>query len=225
MLKKYLMTPKLMIKPASSIRLLGLALLYFAALTLVLPACNASTETKQGARGEYCKNRDDDCREGLVCADQVCVALNSLVDQACQRSCEKISSCGLEDIDCISECAETIKDWSEPVIDKFSGCIADELDCEELGASDNEAAQICYDRLELKPERLLQCRELRNALLDCNDDYDPAEFEQRCLRMARTTDEETWSKTDTCAQTDQCSDTNECVHEVFGLSGAAPAAP
>lgn len=188
-------------------------------LALGLGACSASDEVKQGARGEYCNKVDTDCREGLVCVNSVCTLSNPLISEACQRSCTKITACGLDDFNCANECAETLKNWSASVIEEFATCISDELGCDQLGASDNDAAQICYDRLEVDPLRLMRCRDFKAGLQACQSEasLDITAFENRCMRMARTTDEETWARTDACAQVDVCAEGVDCVRTVFGM--------
>lgn len=190
-----------------------------AMLALGLSACSASDEVKQGARGEYCNMDDTDCRQGLVCVNAVCTLSNPLISEACQRSCAKINACGLDDFNCANECAETLKNWSGSVIEKFATCVSDELGCDQLGASDNDAAQICYDRLEVDPQRLMRCRDFKAGLQDCQAgaSLNMGTFENRCMRMARTTDEEAWARTDACAGVDSCAERVDCVRSVFGM--------
>jgi hypothetical protein len=199
---------------------LALAMILLAACALGLAACSASTETKQGALGEFCNNRDTDCREGLICSNSVCILADPTVSDACRQSCNKISACGLDDLNCLNECAETLETWSDSVIDQFASCVVNDLSCSQLGDSDNDAAQICYDRLPLDEERLNRCREFKASALACNPDEDTAEFETRCLRMARTVDDARWAEhTDACAGLDACSPKIDCLNDVFQLTG------
>jgi hypothetical protein len=92
-------------------RWLSLILIILAAASLGLVACQASTETKQGGLGEFCNNRDSDCREGLICDSGECVSANPAATDGCQGVCNKIESCGLTEPNCVFECQDEINDW------------------------------------------------------------------------------------------------------------------
>lgn len=185
---------------------------------LSLVACSAATQTKQGAPGEVCNGGDTDCRPGLLCQNSVCTLPDSVTSQACQRSCDKISSCGVSDLNCMGECAETVASWSESVIDEFADCLSNDLSCDEIGASANDAAQVCYDRLEVDQTRLDRCRDFKTALNNCNPNRSTTRFESACIRMARTTNDEDWGQTGACIDAATCQEGTSCIDRVFGLN-------
>src|SRR5690554_6720600 len=150
---------------AKTTRFVALGLIIMALCALSLVACSAATQTKQGGPGEICLGQDTDCRPGLLCENSVYVLPDSALSAACIKSCDKIGSCGLENLNCVNECMATVDDWSESVVEKFADCLSEDLSCEELGQSAETAAQVCYDRLETDSARLDRCRGFKSMCL------------------------------------------------------------
>ncbi|MFW6058040.1 MAG: hypothetical protein ACOC9W_04210 [Persicimonas sp.] len=201
-------------------RWLSLILIMLAAASLGLVACQASTETKQGGLGEFCNNRDSDCREGLICESGECVSANPAATDGCQGICDKIESCGLTEPNCVFDCQDEINDWGDGVIDVFSACVIDDLTCDELGSSADDAAQTCYDRLELDDQRVDRCRDFEGEIESCRPERSTSDFQSDCIYFARTTGED-WDNTDECVDAiefgAECSETMECINTVFSL--------
>jgi hypothetical protein len=204
----------------TSRRWLSLVLMIVAVISLGLVACQAAMETKQGALGEFCNNRDSDCREGLVCNDGVCVTANPAITDGCDRVCAKVDECGLDDPNCLRDCQKEIENWGEGVIETFSDCIADDLSCDEMGGSTNAAAQTCYDRLPLDETRVDRCVDFVREVQDCRPNADTTAFAGECRYRARTASDERWSRSDDCLDAIEfgtCTDTLECINSVFAL--------
>jgi len=204
---------------AKTTRFVALGLIIMALCALSLVACSAATQTKQGGPGEICLGQDTDCRPGLLCENSVCVLPDSALSAACIKSCDKIGSCGLENLNCVNECMATVDDWSESVVEKFADCLSEDLSCEELGQSAETAAQVCYDRLETDSARLDRCRGFKSMLLACDPDASTSAFERACIRTARTTDAPTWeARTEACIGINACPTGADCINSAFGLN-------
>ena len=72
----------------------------------VLPAigCRADDTVKQGIEGEFCNNRDDDCRDGHICQDGQCGCRTSYPTDCGEKGCwgpntdcDTIGFCSAED--------------------------------------------------------------------------------------------------------------------------------
>ncbi len=202
-------------------RLLPIFLMILAVASLGLAACQAAMKTKQGALGEFCNNRDSDCRPGMICQDSVCVLANPQITDACQQVCDKINNCALaERTNCINDCTNEIENWGDSVINTFSQCVVSDLTCSELGSTANDAAQTCYDRLPLDEQRVQRCRDFVNQIESCRPNADTSSFQSDCIYRARTASADTWSKTDQCADAAQfgdCEQTVSCVNDVFQI--------
>jgi hypothetical protein len=199
-------------------RLMPFLLMILAVASLGLAACQAAMETKQGGLNEFCNNRDSDCREGLVCEAGVCVMANPAVTDACEQVCMRIDTCGVTEPNCINDCSTEIQNWGDGVIETFASCVVDDLTCEEIGDTANDAAQVCYDRLPLDTERADRCRLLVRELQSCRPGVNTDRFQSDCVYLARTAGDELWSKTDGCAESvefGECSETVDCINQVF----------
>jgi hypothetical protein len=209
-------------------RWLPLLLMILAVASLGLAACQAAMETKQGALGEFCNNRDSDCRPGHVCQSGVCVVANQLISDACQQVCERISNCGVTEPNCISDCQNELGgdqvegNWGDEAIHTWSDCVVNDLSCAEIGNTANDAAQICYDRLPLEEERVERCRTFLNEGRACSAGAGPTGFQSECIYRARTHDDERWSETDPCLEAIEfgdCSQITDCLNTTFSLEG------
>lgn len=204
-------------------RMLPLFMMILAVASLGLAACQAAMETKQGGLGEFCNNRDSDCREGLVCDQGVCVSANPAAMSACERTCNKIDSCGVTEPNCLIDCSNEIQNWGDGVIDTFAACVVDDLSCDEIGDTANSAAQICYDRLPLDDARTERCRTLVQEIQSCRPGADTGHFQSDCVYLARTAGQTLWNdKTDACAESvefGECNETVDCVNNIFRYEG------
>ena len=202
-------------------RWLSVALLLVAVASLGLSACQAAMETKKGALGEFCNNRDTDCREGLVCDNGVCGLPNQAISDACQQVCGKLDTCGVQELNCMNDCRAEIQNWGESVVEAFAECVVNDLSCQEVGDSANSAAQTCYNRLPLDEQRRDRCRTLVEEVQSCQPNTETQHFQSQCIYMARTTSDEVWGATDECAQAAEfgtCAETTECINTVFDLN-------
>lgn len=209
-------------------RLLPIVLMILAVVSLGLAACQAAMETKQGGLGEFCNNRDSDCRPGHVCESGVCVVANQLISDACQQVCERISNCGVTEPNCITDCqselggGQTQGNWGDEAVEIWSDCVVNDLSCAEFGDTANDAAQICYDRLPLDEQRVERCRTFLDEGRACNSGTAPDGFQSECVYRARTHDEERWAQTDECVDAMEfgdCSDVIDCLNATFSLEG------
>lgn len=192
------------------------------ALASLLAACVADQETKQGAYGEFCNNRDTDCRPEFICVNSVCVFQNPLAQSACDRACEGLEACDAREPNCVADCAETVRDWGDGVIEDFADCIENDLSCDEISGNPDRAAQICYDQLPLDQRRVAVCAELIEYARTCTSDA-TRPVEQECIYTARTGSDEVFDLVEECLQpleARQCVDTLDCLNTVFNLDPA-----
>ena len=184
----------------------------------ILSACQAALETKRGGVGEFCNNRDTDCREGLVCENSICTYANPQAGSACENICRKLDVCSIQQGRCLADCGETIKNWGESQISDFEVCIVDEQSCEQLGSSADDAAQTCYDQLPLPETREERCQQFINKVAECDNSIATQDLRSECIFAAKTVDEETWSNTDDCVDAVEfgtCGDVYQCLNTVF----------
>lgn len=197
-------------------------------LLFALPACRAEDTIKQGIEGEFCNNRDDDCRDGHICQDGVCRATDGGGTITCAQMCARLEECNTGETNCEADCRATIQGtcqtlacpWSAEAVDAFGTCIIDELTCEEAQASD--APQECYRRIPLDEDRQARCDAFIAAVDRCSDE-DTTDLRNRCYRLGRTATEESWARTDGCVDRvagGLCSEIGDCFNAVFELSPA-----
>lgn len=194
--------------------LLSLALILALAL-LAVSGCRAGDEIKRGAIGEYCNERDADCRVGLVCESSRCKATG---DDVCGAVCEKLDGeCAVESNDCLTTCGLTIRAWSERATDAFAECIG-ELSCDEAA---NDAPNLCYNRIEVPQGRDERCEAFTDAARICTDsDTDSTDRVRRsCYAFARVRGEAEWQAAD-CAEalsSGSCSALDLCLNDSFSI--------
>lgn len=184
----------------------------------ILSACQAALETKRGGVGEFCNNRDTDCRQGLVCENSICTYANPRAGTACQNICRKLDVCTIEQGRCLADCGETIKNWGDSQISDFEGCIVDDQSCEDLGSSADTAAQTCYDQLPLPEAREERCQRFINEVAECDNDVSTQSLRSECIFAAKTVDEDTWSGTDDCIEAVEfgnCGEVFQCLNAYF----------
>ena len=204
-------------------RWLPLFLMILAVASLGLVACQAAMETKQGSLGEFCNNRDSDCRPGYICQEGVCTMGNQVITDACEQVCTRIDNCGVREPNCITDCSKEIQNWGDGVVQTFSECVVNELTCEEIGDTANDAAQMCYDRLPLDEARVEVCRTFVQEIQSCRPAADTSGFQSDCIYFARTAGEKLWtSKTEACDESvefGQCNETVDCINNIFMYEG------
>lgn len=204
-------------------RWLSLGLMLLAVASLGLVACQAALDTKRGALGEFCNNRDSDCREGLICEEGVCVTANPVITDSCTQVCNRVDTCGVTEPNCIADCQQEIQNWGDGVVENFADCIVNDLTCEEIGRTASNAAQLCYDRLPLDEERVDSCRDLVTEIENCNPGASTNRFRSDCVYLARTAGEQTWTDaTGGCLDALEfgtCGEVTDCVNTVFGYEG------
>jgi hypothetical protein len=184
----------------------------------ILSACQAALETKRGGFGEFCNNRDTDCRDGLICEDSVCVYENPQAGTSCENICRKLETCAIEQGNCLADCGQTIQNWGESQISDFEMCIVDEQTCGDLGDSADAAAQTCYDELSLPVEREERCQRFINKVAECDSSINTQTLRSECIFAAKTVDEDTWSNTDSCIDAVEfgtCDEVYSCLNSVF----------
>lgn len=184
----------------------------------IFSACQAAMETKRGGFGEFCNNRDTDCREGLICQDSVCVYENPQAGTSCQNICRKLDSCAIEQGRCLADCGQTIQNWGDAQISDFEDCIVDEQTCGDLGDSADSAAQVCYDQLPLPEDRESRCQQFINEVAECDGSVSTQDLRSECIFAAKTVDEETWSGTDACIDAVEfgtCDEVFSCLNTFF----------
>jgi hypothetical protein len=198
-------------------------------LTLVLGGCRADETTKQGIEGELCNDRDIDCRDGHVCSLGVCVQIDGGA-YSCADVCDKLRSCqASSDRDaCIAQCriqfegtCDTLPcPWSETAVDIYSACIVEDLTCTDL--EDVPAARdTCFATLPYPEDREAVCNEFASAAQACSTEANTPLLEIRCSRLARTTTDESWSRTDACTTRIAdgfCAEIESCFNEVFDIN-------
>jgi hypothetical protein len=207
-------------------RWLPLFLMILAVASLGLVACQAAMETKQGGLGEFCNNRDSDCRPGYICENSVCVVANQLISDACQQVCDRISNCGVTEGNCITDCQAELGafgnegNWADEAVEVWSDCVVNDLSCAEIGDTPNDAAEVCYRRLPLDETRADRCESFVNEGRACNSGELPDGFQSECIYRARTHSDERWELTDECAEAAEfgnCSEFTGCLNTTFSL--------
>jgi hypothetical protein len=198
-------------------------------LAVSFAGCTADDTTRQGVEGEICNDRDLDCRDGHVCSLGVCVEIDGGA-YSCADVCSKLQSCQAagDSQACIDQCrtqfagaCETLPcPWSEPAIDIYSACIVDDLSCSEL--EDVPAARDqCFATLPYPEERQIVCDEFVAAAQACSSTANSPLLEIRCARLARTTTDDSWSRTETCTTRVAdgfCTEIEECLNDVFDIN-------
>lgn len=184
----------------------------------ILTACQAALETKQGGIGEFCNNRDTDCRDGLICQDSVCAPADPTALNACESICIKLDACAIDEGNCLADCGRTVENWGATQIDDFEQCIVDDQTCDDLGDNADQAAQFCYNQLTLPAEREATCQLFVNEVNACDASLSTQTLRSECLFAARTVDEETWAGTEECADAVQfgtCDEVITCLNTFF----------
>ncbi len=195
---------------------------------VALGACRAEDTVKQGIEGEYCNNRDDDCRDGNICQDGVCRS-TGVGTITCAQMCNRLEACNTGEEDCEADCRATIRGtcltlacpWSADAVDSFGRCITEELTCEEAQASD--APQECYRRIPIATERENRCEAFIAAGDRCNPGVSASALRNRCYLLGRTSTAESWARTDACVERVAggfCAEIEACYNGVFELSPA-----
>lgn len=195
-------------------------------LAFALPACRAEDSVKQGVDGEFCNGGNDDCREGHVCENFRCHALNAAASITCGAMCERLQECNAAESDCESRCRVTFEGecdtiacpWSAEAIQAFGECITEDLTCDQ--AQDSSGPQVCYSRLPLPAERKARCDSFLGAADRCSDG-NRDQLRNNCYRLGRTATEASWQRTDGCVDRIAggiCSDAISCLNTVFELT-------
>ncbi len=204
-----------------------------AALALVfavcLVGCSADQDVKQGSEGEICNDRDIDCREGHVCSLGVCVEIDGGA-YSCADVCNKLQGCGAAgDLDtCTAQCrsqfegaCETLPcPWSPSAVDIYSACIVDDLACSQL-EDVTEARDFCFATLPFPENRQIICEEFVTAAEACSSDANTPLLEIRCARLARTTTDDSWRRTEACTTRVAdgfCAEIEDCLNDVFDIN-------
>lgn len=197
-------------------------------LALLFGACRADDTIKQGVEGEFCNNRDDDCREGHICQDGICRALEGGGSVTCAQMCTRLEECQSGEENCEADCRATLQGtcegtpcpWSSDAIDAFGTCISDELTCEEIRQVDAPAPQECYRRIPIDAARENRCEAFIAAADRCNPGVSTNGLRNRCYLLGRTNTEESWQRTDPCVDRIDdgfCAEISDCFNEVFEL--------
>lgn len=193
-----------------------------------ITGCRADDTVKQGIEGEFCNNRDDDCRDGHICQDGVCRATESS-GITCAQMCARLEACQTGEENCEADCRATIQGtcanlacpWSAEAVQSFGLCITEGLTCEEAQASD--APQECYRRIPITTDRENRCEAFIGAADRCNPGVSTSELRNRCYLLGRTSTDDSWARTDACVAriTDgMCTEIEACFNSVFELSPA-----
>lgn len=199
------------------------------ALLFALPACRADDSVKQGGDGEFCNNRDDDCRDGHICQDGVCRSTDAAGTITCAQMCTRLEECNTGEEDCEVNCRATIQGtcetlacpWSGDAVDSFGRCITEGLTCEE--ARENDAPQECYRRIPIDGDRENRCEAFIAGADRCNPGVSTSELRNRCYLLGRTSTDESWARTDACVERVAggfCAEIENCYNSVFELSPA-----
>lgn len=204
-------------------------LLVFLAAITMLSACSATEEVKQGVEGEVCNDRDLDCRDGHICRLGICVELDGGA-YSCADVCDKLQQCNAAgDLEsCINQCraqfegaCETLAcPWSDSAIDIYSSCIVDDLSCSELEDA-SSARDTCFATLPYPEDRAARCETFVDAANACSPDANTPNIELRCSRLARTTTEDSWSRTDACTTRIAdgfCAEIEDCLNTIFDIN-------
>ena len=197
--------------------------------TVALTACRADDTIKQGIDGEFCNNRDDDCRDGHVCDNGVCKSGDSAGTITCAQMCARLEACQTGEENCEADCRATIQGtcqtlacpWSAEAVDAFGRCITEELTCAEAQASD--APQECYRRIPMDAVRESRCEAFIAGADRCNPGVSTSELRNRCYLLGRTSTDESWARTDACVNRVAdgfCAEIEDCFNAVFELSPA-----
>lgn len=187
------------------------------AIVGVLAACTAGEQVKQGDVNEFCKLGDSDCRPGLVCEEGVCQLAGEQPSNDCDAVCARLDECGAAESSCVVDCRATTRDWSIEAKELFGECAAN-ITCEE--AQTSFVPQLCYERIPLDPDRRTQCDFLVGGARECTDSADFEALQTACYRLARTGDEEAWSRLERCESALQvgiCSGIATCFNEELSL--------
>lgn len=198
-------------------------------MCLVVVGCRADDTVKQGIEGEFCNNRDDDCRDGHICQDGVCRATEATGTVTCAQMCARLEQCQVGEPDCEADCRATIQGtcdtlacpWSSEAVDAFGICITEELTCEEAQA--NDAPQECYRRIPISADRESRCEAFIAAADRCNPGISTSELRNRCYLLGRTSTADSWARTDACVARVSdgfCGEIEDCYNSVFELSPA-----
>ena len=92
--------------------------------------CRADDSVKQGVDGEFCNDRDDNCRTGHICQDGVCLATEGS-GSTCGQMCQRLVDCQTGEPNCEAYCRATVQGtcrtlacpWSPEAVDSFGNCI------------------------------------------------------------------------------------------------------
>ena len=190
--------------------------------------CRADDNVKQGYDGEFCNDRDDDCRDGHICQDGVCRS-TEVAGVTCGQMCQRLEDCQTGEPNCEADCRATIQGtcqtlacpWSPEAVESFGDCIISELTCDE--ARGNDAPQECYRRIPISDERAGRCDAFIAAADRCNPGVTTTDLRNRCFLLGRTSTLESWSRTDPCVDrvaAGACPDIESCYNSVFELSPA-----
>lgn len=198
------------------------------AAAALLGACRADDTIKQGVEGEFCNNRDDDCRDGHICDQGVCRSLGGAGSITCAEMCNHLEECQTGEANCEADCRATIQGtceglpcpWSADAVDAFGQCILD-LSCEEAVAVD--APQECYREIPIAPDRENRCEAFIAAAGRCNEAASTAELRNRCYLLGRTNTADSWARTEPCVERIDdgfCNEIEQCFNDVFELAPA-----
>jgi hypothetical protein len=195
----------------------------------IFGACRADDVVKQGIEGEFCNNRDDDCREGHICQDGICRALEGSGSITCAEMCQRLDECQSGETNCEADCRATIQGtcdgtpcpWSPEAVDAFGMCITEDLTCDEIREVD--APQECYRRIPIDTDRETRCEAFIAAADRCNSAAATSELRNRCYLLGRTNTAESWERTDPCVDRIDdglCGEIEDCFNSVFELDPA-----
>lgn len=188
---------------------------------LCLFGCRADDLTKQGEVGEVCNGRDNDCREGLICAaDGRCEAVASDVTYDCGDICRRLSvECEAIEAGCESDCRQTTGTWARRAREEFGVCLVEDLSCAEAQA--DFAPQTCYSEIEIPPARFALCEDYALAARDCGVPTGEAErVLERCAAIARVAPEAIWQDPASCGallETGNCGELATCFNTELDL--------
>ncbi len=199
------------------------------AAVLLVTACTADDETKQGAAGEYCNNSDLDCRPNHVCDRGVC-RIQEIEGTNCESMCQKIDFCNSTIDNCLTACLATIEGqcpasnpcpWSDSAVAAFGTCIIDDLTCEQIRTED--VPQLCYESIPLSQTRREVCENFIAASDLCQPGIDTEQVRSRCFTLARTATEASWGRVFECTARINdgfCAEIGDCLNQVFVLDPA-----
>lgn len=178
--------------------------------------CRADDPVKQGAVGELCNGRDDDCRIGLACVVSVCVDPGGGPTYDCGDICSRLAGeCGAAEPGCESDCVITTSAWALRARESFGVCLVEDLTCAQAQAT--FAPQTCYSRIEIPAERFALCEVFAQQALACGAATDDAErVLERCAALARVGPEARWQDPASCGsviETGNCSEVATCFNQ------------